>query len=451
MVDLPMIDTPAIAESPAAAPIPRKVAREQRRSRRRYKYRWIRRTTFVAVLACCLTAIPILTFRAVNAIRFSDSGRFVTSRENTLTVLPYTPVALMVHVGRDNKPLEVFMLNVYAQGIGGNTTLLPLGLELPELGSEKKMRIEDLFTAGGTEAIATRLEGLLKIRFTHVDQIDADGWATITKVLTPITVNIEDTVRSADELTTFNKGAVVLKPEQVGDFLSASLKSEPELSRLIRVKAFWEKLMAAEKTAPTPSQFEAPAPVKVTTTTSSGAIAGAVTVPSTTQAPHVIVLSKTPADDVVKFLGLIAHGDWTPINLDLKDQTNDIYKYDYYSFDIMQLRVPIARVMASAVDFGRVGGIRIRLQDGSGDPLVLAAVIRRLDAIGAVVVLATDVAPTSVQSSEIQYIGAERQAQAASVQQALHAGSVSVGANPIEGIDVTVVLNTESAKELLRG
>ena len=117
----------------------------------------------------------------------------------------------------------------------------------------------------------------------------------------------------------------------------------------------------------------------------------------------------------------------------------------------MQLRVPVARVMASAVDFGRVGGIRIRLQDGTGDPLVLAAVIQRLDTIGAVVVLATDIAPTSVQSSEIQYIGAEHQAQAASVQQALHVGSVSVGANPIEGIDVTVVLSAQSAKELLRG
>ena len=142
MVGLAMIDTTSMSESPAPVQVPRKVAREAHRSRRRYKYRWIRRITYIVLFASCLTAIPILTFRAIHAIRYSESGRFVTRSENTLTVLPYTPVALMVHVGRDNKPLEVFMLNVYAQGIGGNTTLLPLGLELPALGSEKKIRIE---------------------------------------------------------------------------------------------------------------------------------------------------------------------------------------------------------------------------------------------------------------------------------------------------------------------
>ncbi len=181
--------------------------------------------------------------------RFGDDPPAGEPLEEVVPAVPAGPSALVVQVDDGGTALS-FTLFVLDGDSGGTVILLPAStmVEIPGFGLDRLARAAEL---GGVPLAELSLRNLLSMEFTHTAVLGADDWADLTRVLGAVTVDNPaklDQVGDDDRVEVlWPAGTVEVEADEVADFLAGRAVEETDLERLVRHQRFWTAFLTARQ------------------------------------------------------------------------------------------------------------------------------------------------------------------------------------------------------------
>lgn len=434
-----------------------------------------RRRTWSALVAGLLVVavIPVLGIAGWRAIRDSKAARDVTTTSRTI---PVTPTALLAGTDADGRLTTLAMLALAPDGAGGSVVAIPVGSSVT--GDDgARYRLADRFADGGIEQLSADVESLMLVALDLVEVVDEAQLAALLAPVGDIDITLPadvvqgdnapdasgsdegvvdggaDDAGQGDDQTDDGEGSVDgggpdeqaagvgagtgddtasttavppgdvvaaageqrLTPDVAAKVLLASVAGESETERLPANAAVWQAVAATVGGGVpnlAPADPEGAAPPDLTTFTTA-LWAGPV---------HPWQMAATPITSATE----------NPTGADLL-QT-----------DLAEAIMVVATVAPSAAS-AVLDGASVQLTSGFTDWHVTRNAIGLLAYVGAnvMVVITTDDAPPA--TSEVLAGSTAVQALAEEYAAALGAGTVGVVTDPVEGIEVQIVLGQSFA------
>jgi hypothetical protein len=136
----------------------------------------------------------------------------------------------------------ISVMALLPDGSGGTIVSVPTGAKA-ETGTAEIRRVADSYAAGGIDALTADLEALLNVSFSVAAAVDETGLEQIFEPVAPLTVelggDVVDTVDGAD-VVVVEKGEQELSAEEAAQVMLARKEGEAELVRAPRINAVWE-------------------------------------------------------------------------------------------------------------------------------------------------------------------------------------------------------------------
>jgi len=356
----------------------------------------------LAILLGSLFGIGVLLADRLSGDDF-DEGE-VAADQVTAVSLGHGSSTLIVNALDDDA--VAFTVMVLGDVTGGTVVLVPAStmVEVPGFGLEPVSRAH---TIGGVELAALSLRNLLSINFDHVVTIDPGQWTALVRPLGEL--EVENPGR-LDRLSAQGRvqvmwppGQVTLEPEEVSGFLAQRGVDEADLQRLVRHQQFWVSFMEAR-----------------------GAVVG---------------LSKDPTVSFDSFL-------------DVASLRSDELQYRILPVDTLGgpdgLYVVDRDGLASLLDLVGPGSLagdkprtRVQILNGVGIPGLAEPVTALILPAGATVELSGNALSFDHQVTQIIYYRDEQVEMALRLQEHLGVGEVVKHRDPIDVVDVTVVIGAD--------
>jgi hypothetical protein len=231
----------------------------------------------LAALACGIASACLLPIGGVIAARSllnSSGGKRVD--DSGALLIPATPAALLATVNDINQVTSLTAFVLAPSGIGGTIISLPVGTLAESIGGQAPHRIGDTYAQAGMEGVLLEAEGALDVTFSVVGAVVRNDLAGLLNILPSIPVNFETpvvntamvmpdpvtttTIKSRSSRSTettlppqptavdtelFPAGEQTLTGDQAALLLYAQKLGEPELDRLVHIKAMWNGVAAA--------------------------------------------------------------------------------------------------------------------------------------------------------------------------------------------------------------
>jgi hypothetical protein len=243
--------------STPSAPTPEQSAGEEGPppTRRRASRWW--RYGFPVALVALILAIPALMWAGAQVVLGSSEGREIRVVTDPAapgweaTVDP-TPVLALAVLDPQGELDHVAVLALTAEGTGG-AVVFPSGTVMGVQGIGN-IPLNVVYQTQGVEVVKEGLQGILGIGVPDIRTIQAAEWAELVGPVAPLTVDNVDAVVAAsgpDEgATLYPRGEVELAASEVASFLVTDGAGQNDLSRMVRVAAFWDAWVAAVAESP---------------------------------------------------------------------------------------------------------------------------------------------------------------------------------------------------------
>jgi hypothetical protein len=295
-----------------------------------------------------------------------------------------------------------------ATGGGGHLIMVPPGTmtELPSYGLDAVGRS---FQLGGGPLLRAALENLLGVNLERIDVIDD---AALTALITPagtLTVRVPEQVEQVEPsgLVTvlFPAGDNQLAPADAPRFL-ALRGQQNDLARLVRHHAFWTAWLARLRGDP-------------------------ALLPQLAGLEHTRPAIAMLAKGTVQYATL-------PVEALDGGGGDQVYKVRQAELDaLLELALP------GAVTLGDEGRTRVQLLNGTGVVGQSQQVAQRLLPAGFRIVVTANAKSFSYRETQVVFYRREQQEAATRVQEALGVGKLVRSRQPLDVVDVTVVVGAD--------
>lgn len=363
------------------------------------------RKRLLAAMLCGIGAACLLPIGGVYGARtlLNSSGGKNVDASGALKI-PATPAALLVTVNDVNVATSLTAFVLDPSGAGGTIVSIPVGSRAEIIGNEAPRRVGDSFTQAGLAALQLDVEGLLDVSFSVVGAVSATDITNVFSMLPTVDVTFDvplintslvmpdpattTTVKRRSSETTlppqpiatdtevFPAGTQTLTADQLTLTLMAQKLSEPESTRLPRIKSLWAGIASAVGTGLPPEQLQL----------------------SPTSTPN-----EVPAD-IGTFMRRVFAGPvqvWQLSAQPLSGSDNPAL-LDLYALDRFEVLMIMASVAPSSLSLPS-GSLAIQVDSSLNDANVTRAVVERLNYIGASVVLIRELADTPPQETTFRY------------------------------------------------
>lgn len=252
-------DRPAVSSSPDSPAAPNRSGdRSDDGSRRGVPSRtgatslwW--RYGFPGVLAACILAIPVLVWTGGRIVLDSREGRQIMAVTDPAapgweaTVDP-TPL-MAVAVEGDRGALDhVAVLTLTGEGSGGVIVIPPTTL-MPVPGAPT-MPLDAVYQLRGAQEVRAGVEAILSVGIPEIRVVRPAEWADLTAPVSPLAITNTDPVTGPAGEVIFPRGAIDVPASRVWTYIGTRSPGENELSRMVRVGAFWRGWVQAIGRAP---------------------------------------------------------------------------------------------------------------------------------------------------------------------------------------------------------
>jgi len=233
----PPSDAPGTDERTAPSETP---DRTEAAPRRRVRSRWWR-FGYPFALVVLLAAIPALVWVGLQVILDSTDGQLVRRVTDPAlpgyeAVLEPTPTDLVLSVGPDGSLDSVTLVALTSED-GGGVVTIPARTVVPF--AQGEVPLSFVYETLGADAVRSAVGDLTDLTFSDAQVIGSSEWARLVAPAAPITVQSPDPVVGADGTVLFPAGRIELSADEVWPYLSGRAANESDLSRLVRVQAFW--------------------------------------------------------------------------------------------------------------------------------------------------------------------------------------------------------------------
>jgi len=354
------------------------------------------RKRLLAAMLCGIGAACLLPIGGVYGARtlLNSSGGKNVDASGALKI-PATPAALLVTVNDVNVATSLTAFVLDPSGAGGTIVSIPVGSRSEIIGNEAPRRVGDSFAQAGLSALQLDVEGLLDVSFSVVGAVSATDITNVFSMLPTVDVTFDvplintslvmpdpattTTVKLRSSETTlppqpiatdtevFPAGTQTLTADQMTLTLMAQKLSEPESTRLPRIKSLWAGIASAVGTGLPPEQLQL----------------------SPTSTPN-----EVPAD-IGTFMRRVFAGPvqvWQLSAQPLSGADNPAL-LDLYALDRFEVLMIMASVAPSSLSLPS-GSLAIQVDSSLNDANVTRAVVERLNYIGASVVLIRELTDT---------------------------------------------------------
>ena len=382
-------------------------SRSTERVRRRLERRRIRRRQ-QARIASIVTLSALLVLCVVTLHRSRQSGDARNARAApTRTTGRGTPPAVLAL--RDAGGV-ITAVSVLAPGSGadGHLIMVPPGTmsELPSYGLDAVGRS---FQLGGAPLLRAALENLLGVNLEHIDLIDD---ASLTALVAPVgtlpvrvSSQVEQVEPSGRVTVLWPVGEAQLSPADVPRFL-AERGQQNDLARLVRHHAFWSAWLARLHAEP-------------------------ALLPRIAGLENVTPAIRALAKGAVQYSTL-------PVEALDGSGGDQVYRVRQTELDdLLKLALP------GGVALGAEGRTRVQLLNGTGAVGQGQLVAQRLLPAGFRIVVTANAKSFSYRETQVVFYRREQQAAATRVQEALGVGKLVRSRQPLDVVDVTVVVGSD--------
>ena len=344
------------------------------------------RSRMLAALACGVGAalvLPVGVVLGARTILGSEGGSAVDGAGGPR--MPVTPAALLATVDGEGEVTTLSVLVLDPSGVGGTVVVVAAGAktEVPE-GAES-VRLADAYAAGGLDALAREVSGVLDVSFSAAAVVKADELAALLSGVPPVPVTFDEsvvntvmqppdpatttTVRSRSTTTTsvepalvpvstqlFPEGASTLAPADIAAVLTAVRIGEPETDRLPRTARIWQAIAGAGPIGSAPADGGAGVPADV-----PGFLARLLAGPF-----QVWSLAAAPVDEPGAAPGLYAldraevvmiMASVAPSSLILHSESTVVVQIDSAFNDVATTRRVVERLIAAGIPVGLIRAI----------------------------------------------------------------------------------------------
>ena len=347
----------------------------------------------------------------VGLVTFIRSGRSGDAHDaSAVKPTPTTARGLLPAVlAQRDAAGAITAVSVLAPGSGsdGHLILVPPGTmtELPSYGLDAVGRS---FQLGGAPLLRAALENLLGVNLEHIDVID-DASLTALVAAGPLRVHVDSQVEQVEPSGLVNVlwpvGDTDLLPGDVPRFL-AERGQQNDLARLVRHHAFWKAWLARLHADPA-------------------------------------LLPRLPGlEDVTPAIAALAKGSvqYATLPVEALDGGggDQVYRVRQSELDAL-LEVALPRKVA----LGAEGRTRVQLLNGTGVVAEAQQVAQRLLPAGFRIVVTANAKSFSYRETQVVFYRREQQAAATRVQRALGVGKLVRSRQPLDVVDVTVVVGSD--------
>jgi len=366
----------------------------QRRQRRRQ-----RRIRNFGVAAAALVVLGLVIFLVGPG---TDDGAGTASDTPTSAPAAAAPPVLIAQRDAGGKAVSLFVLSPGSEA-GGTIVLIPPGTmtEIVSIGLEPVSRSLEF---GGQSRLQATVENLLGATMGATVVLDDAALAALLAPVGPLTVDVPERVEQLDPTgrveVLYEAGPVLVQPADAGRFLAVKGRST-DLARLARHQKFLEAWIAALRSRPDAAPTQPPALAKALDSLVGGTV-------------------RTRLLPVEAFGTGAAEGE--------------LYRVREGEMEEM-----VAAAFPSAVTSNRP---RVQLLNGTGAVGLAEAVRNKLGA-GFSVGLTGNADSFDHATTEVVYYDRAKQAMAKRVRDALGVGTLVFSRNPLDVVDVTVVVGKD--------
>jgi len=348
----------------------------------------------------------------VGLVTFIRSGRSGDAHDaSAVKPTPTTARGLLPAVlAQRDAAGAITAVSVLAPGSGsdGHLILVPPGTmtELPSYGLDAVGRS---FQLGGAPLLRAALENLLGVNLEHIDVIDDASLTALVAPAGPLRVHVDSQVEQVEPSGLVNVlwpvGDTDLLPGDVPRFL-AERGQQNDLARLVRHHAFWKAWLARLHADPA-------------------------------------LLPRLPGlEDVTPAIAALAKGSvqYATLPVEALDGGggDQVYRVRQSELDAL-LEVALPRKVA----LGAEGRTRVQLLNGTGVVAEAQQVAQRLLPAGFRIVVTANAKSFSYRETQVVFYRREQQAAATRVQRALGVGKLVRSRQPLDVVDVTVVVGSD--------
>ncbi len=330
-------------------------------------------------------------------------------------VAPVAPVATALFILEDGDGNQVGFTAVSLPAEGDPLVVFIPGhtlMEVPGFGLEPLTAASEL---GGSDLTRLAVENLLTIRFDQVVEMDPGTLANVVGGLGPVTVENPGRVdRRSDSdrvQVIYPRGPVTLAPGDLARFMVSRGLDETELDGIVRQQEAWRAVLTAR-----------------------AAVAGRAEDPA------------GGLDDLLDALALRS----SDIEYRILDVTSMGGDSEIYGVDRSLLPELIDRFSPDRMVLAKPR-IRVQILNGVGRPGVAPAVTDLLIGAGATVELVDNAATFDHETTQVVYYRDEQIDAAVAVLDALGTGELVKQLEPLDVVDVTVVVGSDLASRLESG
>ncbi|MEM9033176.1 MAG: LCP family protein [Actinomycetota bacterium] len=388
-----------------------------RRFRRRQERDLARRRRRASIVAVIVLVASVLGTYAVLRPLFDDDEEAadpdVTGAEEVEVAADPTPKALLVQVDDDGALVAATVAVVDGTGRGGGVVFIPASslLDVPSFGLET---LTGAYENDGIDLVGLTIENLLGVSFDHVALVDDSSWAELVGEAAPLQVENPNPIETVDDgriIVTLDAGPAQLTADEVGDFLSARSTDEPDLNRLLRHDVVWRAWLEGLSAIDYPI-----ADVRA---------------------------------DLQAFFHALADGpvDYRLLPVETISGTGADTQYEPVTDEIDEL---VGEFAPDAVA-GANRRIRVQLLNGAGTPGLAPTATDLLVPAGARIDLRDNARTFDYGVTQFVYYRDEQRQAAERLRDALGLGEVVRDRNPIDVVDVTVVLGRDFVDRYIEG
>jgi hypothetical protein len=377
--------------------------RARRRADRRRARRRRRLHVATALAMCALVVLSVITFTRQTPSGDTDDAAPVDRIDTTTRGQP--PVVLAQR-SADGAITGVSVLAARA-GTEGNVIMVPPGTmtELPSYGLDAVGRS---FQLGGAPLLRAALENLLGVDLARIDVVDDLQLAALVAPAGVLTVRVPAQVEQVEPsgrvTVLWPAGDIRLAPADVPRFLAVR-GQQNDLARLVRHHAFWTAWLARLEANPQ-------------------------------------LVPKTPGlEDVTAAIDTLAKGpvQYSTLPVEALDGSggDQVYRVRQVELDsLLELALPGRAALGS-------GRTRVQLLNGTGVVGQSQRVAARLLPAGFRIVVTANAKSFSYKETQVVFYRREQAAAAVRVQRALGVGKLVRSRQPLDVVDVTVVVGSD--------
>jgi hypothetical protein len=200
-----------------------------------------RRNRTLAMIGATLlvaASVPVLGYVGVKAVLDSTGGRDATADNLPVQSFPATPSALYVTTDDEGTLSSASVFVLAPGGVGGSIVSVPVNADVG-LASNARQSLQQVYAAGGIDALTPEVESLLMISIDDAAEADPEQLAAFLAPYGPFTVELTADVPRDTGDSPLSAGTAVLQVDNAVRVLTAGADGVDQTERQGNIDAVW--------------------------------------------------------------------------------------------------------------------------------------------------------------------------------------------------------------------